>query len=188
MVKNKGWRWVVLLVIISLISFSGCELAKKKQAAAPEEEVTAREERERALREEEEKRVFEEGLAKKEYPGIEGAVLESTLLKDIYFAFDRYDLSEEARKILTEDAKVLLKHPSVVVQIEGHCDERGSNEYNLALGERRSVSAKLYLEKLGVQANRLSTISYGEEMPADPGHNEEAWAKNRRCHLVILSR
>jgi peptidoglycan-associated lipoprotein len=74
-----------------------------------------------------------------------------------------------------------------VIQIEGHCDERGSNEYNLALGERRAVSAKLYLIRLGVKGDRLSTISYGEEMPADPGHTEEAWAKNRRCHFVILS-
>ena len=115
-------------------------------------------------------------------------MLETTFLKDIYFAFDRYDLSDEARKLLTENAKIALAHPNLVIQIEGHCDERGSSEYNLALGERRSMSAKLYLIRLGVKGDQLSTISYGEEMPADPGHTEKAWAKNRRCHFVILSK
>jgi peptidoglycan-associated lipoprotein len=171
-----------------LISFAGCESLKKKQAVTPEEERTAQGEREKTAREEQEKKSFEQGLTEKKYPGIEGKVWESTLLKDILFQFDQYDLSEEARKILTEDATVLSNHSSLKIQIEGHCDERGSNEYNLALGERRAESAKLYLIKLGVQENRLSTISYGEERPADPGHTEEAWAKNRRCHFVILSR
>ena len=180
--RKKNWLWVVLLVIIPLIFLSSCQsgLVKKKRIVTPEEE--------RALRAEEEQRVFEEGLIAKKYPGIEGEVLESPLLGDIYFAFDRYDLTEEARKTLAENAKILLAHPNLIIQIEGHCDERGSNEYNLALGERRSVSTKLYLIKLGVKGNRLSTISYGEEMPVDPGHTEAAWAKNRRCHLVILSR
>ncbi|MCJ7663246.1 MAG: OmpA family protein, partial [Desulfobacterales bacterium] len=159
MVRKKGWLWMVMLTIILLAFFSGCESLKKKQALTPEKERTAREEKEKATREEQEKKSFEEGLAKKKYPGIEGEVWESTLLKDIYFQFDQYDLSEEARKILTEDAKVLSTHPSLKIQIEGHCDERGSNEYNLALGERRAVSAKLYLKKLGVQENMLSTIS-----------------------------
>jgi peptidoglycan-associated lipoprotein len=182
MVRKKNWLGVVLLVIIPLIILSSCQssLVKKKRVVTPEEE--------RTLRAEEEQRVFEESLTAKKYPGIEGEVLESPLLGDIYFAFDRYDLTEETRGKLAENAKILLAHPNLTIQIEGHCDERGSNEYNLALGEKRSVSAKLYLIKLGVQGNRLSTISYGEEMPVDPGHTEEAWAKNRRCHFVILSR
>jgi len=187
-VRKKGWLWMVMLTIILLVFFLGCESLKKKQTLTPEEERTSQEEREKAAREEQEKKSFEQGLTAKKYPGIEGEVWESTLLKDIQFQFDQYDLTEEARNILTEDAKVLSNHPSLRIQIEGHCDERGSNEYNLALGERRAVSAKLYLIKLGVQDNRLSTISYGEEMPADPGHTEEAWSKNRRCHFVILSR
>ncbi|NIS71529.1 MAG: OmpA family protein, partial [Proteobacteria bacterium] len=73
-------------------------------------------------------------------------------------------------------------------QIEGHCDERGTNEYNLALGERRAMSARNYLMSLGIPRNRLSTISYGEEMPVDSQHNEDAWAKNRRGHFVVLSK
>jgi len=182
MMRRKNGVWVVLLAILLLVCLPACqyELAKKKRTVTPEEEQT--------LREVEERKVFEESLSAKRYPGIEGEVLESTMLKDINFAFDRYDLTDEARRVLTENAKVLLAHPNLIIQIEGHCDERGSNEYNLALGERRSVSAKLYLIKLGVKGNRLSTISYGEEMPLDTGETEEAYAKNRRCHFVILSR
>jgi peptidoglycan-associated lipoprotein len=177
-----------LLVIMFLISLSGCALFEKEQAVTPAEKKMTAEEKERAKRAAEEQKAFEESLAKKTYPGISGEVWESTQLKDIHFAFDQYDLNEEARKTLSDIAKVLAAHTSLVIQIEGHCDERGSNEYNLALGERRAASAKEYLTKLGVQASRLSTISYGEEMPLDPGHNEVAWAKNRRCHFVILSR
>ena len=81
-----------------------------------------------------------------------------------------------------------MKYPKVKIQIEGHCDERGTAEYNLALGERRSNSAKKYLISLGVPEGRISTISYGKEKPLDPGHNEEAWAKNRRDHFIILSK
>ena len=185
MVRKKGFLLVMLLVVISLISLAGCqyELVKKKRLS-PEEERALREEQKR----EEERRLFEESLAKKEYSGIEGEVWESTQLKDIHFDFDQYDLTGDARRILTENAKVLIAHPTVIIQIEGHCDERGSNEYNLALGEKRAVSAKLYLIKLGVQGSRLSTISYGEELPINTGHTEEAWIKNRRCHFVILSR
>jgi peptidoglycan-associated lipoprotein len=124
-------------------------------------------------------------LGKKE---IEGEFLESSLLKDIHFGFDRYDLTPKAREILSQNAELLLKHSQVNIQIEGHCDERGTIEYNLALGDRRSTSAEQYLIALGVSSNRISTISYGEEMPADPGHNEEAWAKNRRAHFIIISR
>jgi peptidoglycan-associated lipoprotein len=185
MVRKKNLLWVMLPVVISLISFAGCqyELVKKKRIS-PEEERALREEQERA----EERKIFTDSLVKKKYSGIEGEFEESSLLKDIYFDFDQYDLTGEARRILTENAKVLIAHPSVIIQIEGHCDERGGNEYNLALGERRAVSAKLYLIKLGVQGSRLSTISYGEELPVDTRHTEEAWAKNRRCHFIILSR
>ena len=181
--REKSWVWMVLLAILLLVSLSGCQyelVKKKKTVTTPEDE--------RALREAEETKVFEESLTAKRYPGIEGEVLESTFLKDIYFAFDRFDLSDEARKILTENAKIVLAHSNLMIQIEGHCDERGSNEYNLALGEKRSVSAKLYLIRLGVKGSQISTISYGEEMPANPGHTEEAWTKNRRCHFVILSK
>ena len=188
MVRSVARLSVVLLVVIPLISFSGCALFEKEQAVTPTEAKMTPEEKEKAQRAAEERKVFEQSLAKKTYPGISGDVWESTQLKDIYFSFDQYDLNEDSRKILADTFKVLGAHTSLVIQIEGHCDERGSNEYNLALGEKRAASAKQYLTKLGVQASRLSIISYGEEMPADPGHNEAAWSKNRRCHFVILSR
>ena len=106
-------------------------------------------------------------------------------LKDIHFGFDRYDLTEQAKRILEENAKWLKAHPEVKVVIEGHCDERGSEEYNLALGEKRAKSARDYLISLGISPEHLSIISYGESMPLDPRHCEEAWAKNRRAHFAI---
>jgi len=105
--------------------------------------------------------------------------------KDINFAFDRYDLNADARQKLERLADWLLSHSEFEVTIEGHCDERGTTEYNLALGERRADAAKAYLVNLGVDANRISTISYGEELPLDPRSNEEAWAKNRRDHFLV---
>lgn len=106
-------------------------------------------------------------------------------LKDIYFEFDKYDLTEEARNILSQNAKLLLANPRAKLIIEGHCDERGTIEYNLALGEKRANSARDYLVNLGIQGSRLQTVSYGEEKPIDRGHAEESWAKNRRAHLVV---
>jgi peptidoglycan-associated lipoprotein len=105
--------------------------------------------------------------------------------QDIYFDFDKYDLRTDARATLDRKASFLNQNSSVRSQIEGHCDERGTNEYNLALGERRANAAKQYLTTAGISAGRLSAISYGEERPLDPGHNEAAWARNRRAHFVI---
>ena len=111
--------------------------------------------------------------------------LQSALQK-IYFNFDSSALSDEARAALSKDAELLAKQPTVKLQIQGNCDERGSDEYNLALGERRAKAARDYLVNLGVQQDRLSVISYGEEKPVDPGHDEAAWAKNRRDEFVIM--
>jgi peptidoglycan-associated lipoprotein len=110
---------------------------------------------------------------------------EASEFMDIRFAFDRFDLKPEARKILDMHAKWLVAHPEFTVRIEGNCDERGTVEYNIALGQRRAASAMKYLVDLGVAKKRLSTISYGKERPLDPGQNEEAWAKNRRDHFSV---
>jgi peptidoglycan-associated lipoprotein len=98
----------------------------------------------------------------------------------IYFEFDKSDLSDQSRQILAEKAELLKAHPALMLVIEGHCDERGTNEYNMALGERRARAAYEYLVMMGVEAGRLTIISYGEEYPAVPGSDEEAWAKSRR--------
>jgi peptidoglycan-associated lipoprotein len=105
--------------------------------------------------------------------------------EDIYFEFDQSTLSPEAQEILRGKAGWLSSNPEAFVIIEGHCDERGTNDYNLALGDRRSQSAKRFLMDMGISGSRLETISYGEERPLDPASNEEAWAKNRRGHFVI---
>jgi len=106
-------------------------------------------------------------------------------LQRIHFDFDRSDLTEEAKQILVNNAGLLRAAPQVNVLIEGHTDERGSDEYNLALGERRAISARNFLVSLGVAADRLRIISYGEEMPIALERNEEAWAKNRRAEFKI---
>ncbi len=117
--------------------------------------------------------------------GAAQAEKEASEFADIHFAFDRFDLRPAERQILDMHAKWLVAHPEFTARIEGNCDERGTVEYNMALGQRRAASAMTYLVDLGVAKNRLSTISYGKERPLDPGHNEEAWAKNRRDHFSV---
>jgi len=109
------------------------------------------------------------------------------VFQKIHFDFDKYNLRSDAISALNENAKVLMENPSVRIRIEGHCDERGTVEYNLALGEKRAQTAKEYLVKLGVNSSRVETISYGKERPVAFGTNEDAWAKNRRDEFVALS-
>jgi len=111
--------------------------------------------------------------------------LEASAGDRIFFSFDRSDISPEAREILTRQADWLRRYPNVTVTIEGHCDERGTREYNLALGERRAQAAKNVLVALGIPASRISTISYGKERPAVVGSTEEAYAQNRRAVTVV---
>lgn len=210
MVK-KSFSLIVLVLCFGII-ISGCpkktvlkeepsiqkaeESAAEKERARLEAEQKEREAKEREaarIREEEAKqepakREFEKSLVAKKTPGIEGEVFESSLLKDIHFDFDKYDVRTEDIAILKANADLLMKYPNVKMQIEGHCDERGTTEYNLALGERRANSAKRYLISLGMPNDRISTISYGKERSLDRGHNEETWAKNRRDHFIILSK
>lgn len=110
----------------------------------------------------------------------------SSPMKDIYFDFDRYDLSADARTILRANADWLKNNSTARVEIEGHCDDRGTNEYNLALGAKRAQAAREYLVSLGVAAGRLSTISYGEEIPVCKEATESCWGQNRRARFVIL--
>ncbi|MBI2026713.1 MAG: peptidoglycan-associated lipoprotein Pal [Deltaproteobacteria bacterium] len=109
-------------------------------------------------------------------------------LRTILFDFDMYNIREDARGILERNAQYLKDNSSVEIQIEGHCDERGSNEYNMALGQRRANAAKHYLVGLGISANRLSTVSYGEEKPVDETSTPSAWDKNRRAEFRVVSK
>ena len=177
-------------------SFQRSEEARRLEAErAAREAREAQELKERELariKEEEAKmaqgRELEKSLVAKKERGIEGEVFETKLLKDIYFDYDKYEIRREDEEILKENAAFLKKNPKMKIQIEGHCDERGTAEYNLALGERRANHTKKYLVSLGITLDRISTITYGEERPLDPSNNEEAWAKNRRAHIVVLSK
>ena len=134
---------------------------------------------------EEVKSQMEEEALEGEVAGRDLASKIQAQMVDINFEFDEFTLTDTARDKLSQNASVLLKNPDINVLIEGHCDERGTEEYNMALGERRANAAKQYLVTLGITESRISTISYGEENPLDPEHNEVAWAKNRRDHFVI---
>jgi peptidoglycan-associated lipoprotein len=108
--------------------------------------------------------------------------------KPVFFALDADTVDDEGRKVLEANAMVLKDYPTWVITIEGHADERGTSEYNLALGERRALAAKNYLLTLGIPAERLRTVSYGKEFPFNPGHDETAWADNRRAHFMLTSK
>ena len=109
-------------------------------------------------------------------------------LRPVFFAYDSAEVAPEGQQVMNSNAEMLKKYPNWVVTIEGHCDERGTAEYNLALGERRAVAVRAYLVSLGIAAERLKVISYGKEFPFDPAQTEQAYAKNRRGHFVITSK
>jgi peptidoglycan-associated lipoprotein len=109
-------------------------------------------------------------------------------LKPVFFDYDSSEINAEGQKILDANAEVLKKNKSGVITIEGHCDERGTAEDNRALGERRAVASRTYLVSLGILADRIRTVSYGKEFPFDPGHNDAAWARNRRDHFVVTQK
>jgi peptidoglycan-associated lipoprotein len=167
---------VVLLAAMIGIGLSGCGClyqATKGEAAPPRPEPVK----------------LAPDLAKKEVVPVpaaraaEGAGTAMVAgLQDIHFDFDKYNIRQGDAAVLKKDSEWLKANPGKV-RIEGHCDERGTVEYNLALGQRRADSTKNYLMTLGIEKSRLETISYGKERPLDPGHNEGAWAKNRRAHL-----
>jgi peptidoglycan-associated lipoprotein len=172
---------IIPVIIILALVLSGCCCPKKRaeKAELPITEVAQAPE------------VKEEAPPPppvvKEEP-LEDQAKKAGALQTIYFDFDKYNLKPPAIKKLDKTADWLSKNPSVRIRIEGHCDERGTNEYNLALGDRRANSAKKYLVNLGISPERISTISYGEERPVDPGHNEAAWAKNRRDEFKIIGK
>jgi peptidoglycan-associated lipoprotein len=185
--KDVGILVLILCLGFLLIGCPKKTVVKEEPSVKKEEAAKGEAERMKGMKPEG-GRELEKSLVAKKEPGIEGEVFESKLLKDIHFDFDKYNVRPGDADILKENAALLKEYPKIRIQIEGHCDERGTVEYNLALGERRANAAKRYLVSLGVSANRISTISYGKEKPLDPGHNEEAWAKNRRDHFIVTSK
>jgi len=176
------------MISVFALGLASCATTPKEQAAV--EVQPSEEELERQRQDELERQKLEElarmreqemALAEAAPPAFTGDV--SAELGTVYFDFDKYELRSDARDTLAANAEWLKSNPGIQIQIEGHCDERGTDEYNLALGERRANAVKSYLVSLGVGDARLFTISYGEEMPADTGHNRDAWAKNRRAQF-----
>jgi peptidoglycan-associated lipoprotein len=110
------------------------------------------------------------------------------ILAPVFFEFDSAEMSSEGQSVLAKNAETMKQYPTWVVSIEGHCDERGTAEYNLALGERRALSVRQYLVSLGISAERLRTVSYGKEFPFDPGHGEQSWSRNRRANFVVTAK
>ncbi len=159
---------------------------KTEEGKAP---TPAREERKVEVSREEEKKPEKETPRKVEVKQAEVDVdlgMRTFEGEKIYFDFDKSELKPEARAVLKKKAEWLRNNPDFSARIEGHCDERGTNEYNLALGERRANAAWRFLNALGISGSRLTTISYGEERPADPGQNQDAWSKNRRDEFKLL--
>ena len=182
-------RGVCLIAILSLVFFAfGCAKKKVEQAGevtppAQQKEVAPPSEMGMNMP------GAEGGVQATPQEGAQGGAVSAEIAAfekdDIFFDYDKFSIRPDARKVLAQKAAFLNSRPQMNVKIEGYCDERGTSEYNLALGERRAKSAQDYLVFLGIKPDRISIISYGEEKPLDPGHSEEAWAKNRRAHFVI---
>jgi len=188
--KQKIMVLIALAIVCSaLFLMTSCATQKEQTVEeitpapppgpSPEELQAQREAEERAAKERraQEERMRQEALARQEMEDFESV--------NIYFDFDKSELTAEARAVLVKKADYLKKNSKYAVRIEGNCDERGTNEYNLALGERRAAAVKIYLINYGIHPSRLHTISYGKEMPLDPQHTEDAWAKNRRAAFQI---
>ncbi len=197
---KRKWMLLLMLLVLPALLFS-VSCAKRTvvaeptmtEAAAAEAARQAQLEQQKALEQERQRKLEEERLAaaRAEQLKAEAAQRDQTTAKNrfvnemVYFAFDDASLDQQAQVVLGEKAVWLRDNPDAGVIIEGHCDERGTNAYNLALGERRAESVKSFLVNLGVDASRLTTISYGEERPIAFGQTEAAWAQNRRAAFVL---
>ncbi|MBP1747600.1 MAG: peptidoglycan-associated lipoprotein [Deltaproteobacteria bacterium] len=174
-------RIALLLVVLSLI-FVGC--AQKTVQTAPPVSTTGTQDR--ALSDEERARIAEEELARAERDRLSREQERlAGILKDVYFDFDSYAISGSELPKIEGVSSFMKQDRGIKMVVEGHCDERGTVDYNLALGQKRAEAVKDYLVKMGVESSRVRTISYGKEVPAETGNTEEAWAKNRRAHFKI---
>jgi len=184
---NRLLTAVLLAVILAIVG--GC--SQKKVATIDQPSADARQSADKTTGAEPLKKVPTESvtsLDKDEKDIVPAYVKElQSKLQDIHFAYDKYNLSDEAKTIAKNLADVLAKNSKIKVTIEGHCDERGTNEYNLALGDRRAKAEKEYLVALGISSNRVEIISYGEEKPVCSESSEPCWAKNRRDHPVLAA-
>jgi peptidoglycan-associated lipoprotein len=186
---NSIRRSVGLLSVVTLVAF-GAACSKKPAATAPAVQPTPAPSAPPTTVTSE--KPFEPTTAKDStvdaLPADIAKINAAGYLKDVFFDFDKAEVRDDGRDALAKDAEWLKKYPTIRFRIEGHCDERGTREYNLALGERRANAAKEYLASLGIDASRIETVSYGKERPFDPGHDEGAWSKNRRAHFLVTAK
>lgn len=183
---NRTWRLAAGIIVAALV-VSGAGCAKKKPTTSAPEEVTVPT-IEPVPAEPSPELADETPIWDEEIEAINRYAEEQGLLGDVYFDYNQYDLKAEARERLARNAQFMAEHPEFIFTIEGHCDERGTNEYNLALGDRRAATARNYLSSLGVDDSRISTISYGEERPQCSDSDEGCWYLNRRAHFLITGR
>ncbi|MBU2547922.1 MAG: OmpA family protein [Proteobacteria bacterium] len=175
---------VLMLVPVWTMTLVSCASKEVKQnATGMSDEEKARLEAERRAAEEAARR---KAMEEETLRAREAEARDLFLNQNALFDFDKFDIRPDAETVLRQKADYMSSHGSFNVQIQGHCDERGTETYNLALGARRAESAKNFVESLGVSSGRLATESFGESQPIDPGHNEEAWAKNRRAQFAIV--
>jgi peptidoglycan-associated lipoprotein len=214
-VKNLKWSWMVVVIFVLALG-PGCSKKTVRSEAVPYTAEGKAAEMKPEMKEEaklepvspekaaEEKRIQEETL--REQAMREKALRDKALqeeaarkaalaremaekgmkLQTIYFDFDQAIILDSQRQTMVNNSEWLKAHPQAKIRIEGHCDERGTSEYNLALGQKRAEASKRFLEGLGISSQRMATVSYGEERPAVEGHTEEAWAKNRRAEFVLV--
>lgn len=164
---------VLMVMAIGVAFWAGCGGSQATLKPAP----TVQRQQEPDAEREAEERARAEAEAK---------AREARTFSNVYFAYDRFNIRDDQRSVLTGHAERLKADPEFKVTVEGHCDDRGTIEYNMALGQKRAASAKSFLVKAGVAAGRLATVSYGKERPAESGHDESAWAKNRRAEFKVL--
>jgi len=186
----KKYFLLVFLIALGLIlvSCSPRKVVTTEQPTVPPQETKERTPEVKPEKKAPEEKITERQLAKVETKEVEKPkyIEEKGIFEDIHFDFDKYDIRTAAKPILQKIASHLLKNPSLHILIEGHCDERGTNEYNLALGDRRAKATRDYLVALGVSSRRIEIISYGEEKPFCTEKAEECWLKNRRAHSVVV--
>jgi peptidoglycan-associated lipoprotein len=176
-------KGIFIVVIFGLLMFTGC--AEKKAVVTSDSgqgrEITSP----KTKGDVDKDKSASEGAATEQYVDLEKMAKKESPVSDINFDYDSSSIRSDARDILKINANYFMKNRISSIVIEGHCDERGTDEYNMALGDRRAQETKKYLVNLGVKESLLKTVSFGEEHPLDPASTEEAWAKNRRAHFVV---
>lgn len=183
--RKKGIGMTVVFIVGLALFMGGC--AQKKVAEEIQSSTQQEQEMKMAQPSGTQGGVVGETPAKADTEGLENQIAEFENTY-VYFDYDRYTLSPQAKEILKSKAAFLKSHTDMALRIQGNCDERGTTEYNMALGERRARSAQEYLISLGVSKGRITTVSYGEERPVDPGHDENAWSKNRNDQFIIANK